>query len=229
MLRRARADDRSSIAQGDEATFQIRRKLKPPGRSPSASGGRRKGEGIRCGDRDLTEGERHTVRQHVARDMENKDDCRGLSLHRKRAGQRTSGQRLEFVDGPGGRRVKIKDIDGLHEAIGRQLITEKKNLSGKEIRFLRQEMLMSQATLAKLFEVAEQTVLRWEKGKADIPKPAETLVRLLYREHIKDKGAGGVRSKLERLADLEDRADGYSLRFRQSSKGWLPESARQAA
>ena len=32
MLRRGRTDDRSSIAQGDEVTFQIHRKLKPPGR-----------------------------------------------------------------------------------------------------------------------------------------------------------------------------------------------------
>jgi len=136
---------------------------------------------------------------------------------------------FQFVDGPGGRRVKIKDIDGLHETIGRLLITEKKNLSGKEIRFLRQEMLMSQATLAKLLEVAEQTVLRWEKGKVDIPKPAESLIRLLYREHIKEKGAEKIRSKLERLADLEDKAGGYSLRLRQSNKGWQPEIARQAA
>jgi len=136
---------------------------------------------------------------------------------------------FEFVDGPGGRCLKIKDIDGLHEAIGRLLITEKKNLSGREIRFLRQEMLMSQATLAKLLEVAEQTVLRWEKGKVDIPKPAESLIRLLYREHIKEKGTGSIRSKLERLADLEDKIDGHFLRLRQSNKGWLPEITQEAA
>ena len=100
-----------------------------------------------------------------------------------------------FVDRPSGREVKITNIDGLHEVIGKMLITDKKNLSGKEIRFLRQEMLMSQAVLAKLLEVAEQTVLRWEKGKADIPKPAETLIRLLYREHIKaSRGLGAVAS-----------------------------------
>ena len=138
----------------------------------------------------------------------------------------TSG--FTFVDGPGGRYIKIKDIDGLHETIGRLLIAEKKNLSGKEIRFLRQEMLMSQATLAKLLEVAEQTVLRWEKGKVGIPKPAETLIRLLYREHIKEKGDGGIRSKLERLADLEDKIDGHLLHLRQSNKGWLPDITQAA-
>jgi putative transcriptional regulator len=134
-----------------------------------------------------------------------------------------------YVEGAGGRYVKITDIDGLHEAIGRFLIANKKNLSGKEIRFLRQEMLMSQATLAKLLEVAEQTVLRWEKAKADIPKPAETLIRLLYREHVKDKGSGSIRSKLEQLADLEDQIDGCRVALRQSNRGWQPAVTRAAA
>jgi DNA-binding transcriptional regulator YiaG len=92
--------------------------------------------------------------------------------------------------------VRINDIDGLHEAIGRTLITDKKNLSGREIRFLRHEMVMWQAMLAKLLEVSEQTIHRWEKGKAEVPKPAEALIRLLYREHIKEKG--GTRRSLAR-------------------------------
>ena len=133
----------------------------------------------------------------------------------------------EFVEAPGGRAVRISDIDGLHEAIGRTLISDKKNLSGKEIRFLRHEMLMSQAKLAKLIEVGEQTVHRWEKGKAEIPKPAEALIRLLYREHIKDKGVSSIRRCLEHLADLEDALDGISLR--QSNKGWQSTTLRQAA
>jgi transcriptional regulator with XRE-family HTH domain len=88
-------------------------------------------------------------------------------------------------------------------------------------------MLMSQAVLAKLLEVAEQTVLRWEKGKADIPKPAETLIRLLYREHIKDKGASQIRRKLERLADLEDAIDGLRINLRESNKVWRRAASKE--
>lgn len=128
----------------------------------------------------------------------------------------------ELVETPGGRVVRIKDIDGLHEAIGRMLICDKKNLSGKEIRFLRHEMLMSQSALAKLLEVGEQTIHRWEKGKAEIPKPAEALIRFLYGEHIKDKGVSGIRRSLERLADLEDALDQNRISLRQSNKGWRP-------
>src|SRR5216683_6433207 len=101
-----------------------------------------------------------------------------------------------FVERPSGREVRIKDIEGLHEAIGKTLINEKRDLSGKEIKFLRQEMLMSQALLAKLLDVAEQTVHRWEANKTDIPRAAETLIRVLYREHIKDKSPTSIRHKL---------------------------------
>ena len=34
-------------------------------------------------------------------------------------------------------RLKILDIEGLHQAIGHWLVTSRKNLSGAEIRFLR--------------------------------------------------------------------------------------------
>lgn len=125
-----------------------------------------------------------------------------------------------FVDGSQGRQVTIEDLDGLHEAIGRLLIEKKKNLTGREIRFLRHEMLMSQTTLAKLLEVSEQAIARWEKGKTQIPKPAEALIRLLYREHIKKDGRGNIRSILERIADLEDVLDGTIALQKRSKKEW---------
>jgi hypothetical protein len=78
-----------------------------------------------------------------------------------------------------------------------------------------------------LIEVSEQTVHRWEKGKAEIPKPAEALIRLLYREHIKEKGVSSIRRCLERLVDLEDVLDRISLR--QSNKRWQSATVRQAA
>ena len=129
----------------------------------------------------------------------------------------------EFVDAPAGRLVKIKDIDGLHRAIGKTLINSKKSLAGREIRFLRQELLISQAALAKLLEVAEQTVHRWERDKGDIPKSAEILIRLLYREHIEEDIKLNVREKLEEIAGLEGKLDGHKITLRKSQKEWMPE------
>jgi DNA-binding transcriptional regulator YiaG len=126
----------------------------------------------------------------------------------------------DFVDGPGGRQVKIKNVEGLHALIGRMLVDSKKNLTGKEIRFLRHEMLMSQATLAKLLEVSEQAVARWEKGKTgSVPKPAESLIRLLYREHTSTEGAPTIRVHLKRIAELENALDGQRVTLRKSNTG----------
>ena len=43
--------------------------------------------------------------------------------------------------------VTVNDVDGLHKAIGRNLAINKKELSGKELRFLRKEIDLTQAEL----------------------------------------------------------------------------------
>ncbi|HEX4839910.1 MAG TPA: helix-turn-helix domain-containing protein [Rhabdochlamydiaceae bacterium] len=82
----------------------------------------------------------------------------------------------KFIQTSRGKAVSIKDIDGLHKAIGLFLATAKKDLSGDEIRFLRHELLLSQLTLARLLGVSEQAVHRWEKGKVDGGKKRFPLV-----------------------------------------------------
>jgi putative transcriptional regulator len=138
---------------------------------------------------------------------------------------------FRYVDGPGGRHVLvIEDIDGLHRAIGRTLVQTKKDLTGKEIRFLRHEMLMSQLALASLLEVDEQTVARWEKGRTVIPKPAEALIRLLYREHTRSGPDNGkrpaIRDLLDHIAKLEEEIHGLQLRMKNHK--WQPEPAKAA-
>jgi DNA-binding transcriptional regulator YiaG len=134
-----------------------------------------------------------------------------------------------FVGAPRGRQIKIRDIDGLHDAIGLMLVDEKKNLNGREIRFLRLEMLMSQAALAHLLEVDEQTVARWEKGKTAVAKPAEALIRLLYREHVGKDAARPwqVRQSLETIAGLEHEIGGRIV-LRHGGNRWRA-AALQAA
>ena len=124
---------------------------------------------------------------------------------------------FEFVDAPQGRQVIIQNIDGLHMVIGELLVNQKKDLNGSDIRFLRHEMLMSQASLAKLLDVAEQTVHRWESGKTDISTPAGFVIRLLYKEHI--GGNNEIYEPLKRIADLEDEID-ETQRLVESNGGW---------
>ena len=54
--------------------------------------------------------------------------------------------------------VTIKNLDGLLDAIGEDLVARKKILSGKEIRFLRHQMDITQSDLARLFGCDAQQV-----------------------------------------------------------------------
>lgn len=111
---------------------------------------------------------------------------------------------FEIHDG----KLRIHDIEGLHRAISRWLLSTRKRLSGGEFRFLRHELEMSQAALASLLGVTERTVIRWESGRKErnIRNPAaERALRLLYLD--KDSGKTAVSEALERIANLEDRID----------------------
>ena len=76
--------------------------------------------------------------------------------------------------------VNITDIDGLHNAIGRYLVSHRKGLSPKEIRFLRKTMGLTQAELAAKLGNNSQSVARWEKGECEIPGASEKLLRATF-------------------------------------------------
>ena len=105
-----------------------------------------------------------------------------------------------------GMTVSISAVDALHEAIGINLCENRRTLTGREIRFLRHEMLMSQSVLALLLDVKELTINRWETGKTSMPRAAEILIRLLYMEKVRNR-AGKVMNALKRIGDIEDRID----------------------
>ncbi len=109
---------------------------------------------------------------------------------------------FERFETPRGASVAIREIDTLHRVIGEHLCRDKKGLNGKEFRFLRREMLMSQSMLANLFDVKEQTVHRWETGKSPVPRATERLIRLMYMNKVSN-----VRDRLKKIADLEDEID----------------------
>jgi len=80
---------------------------------------------------------------------------------------------------PYGRGVSIVDADGLHNLLARSLVNKPGRLTGKEFRFIRTLLAMSQAGMAKAQGVAEQSVSLWERhGK--VPKANDMLARLLY-------------------------------------------------
>jgi len=91
---------------------------------------------------------------------------------------------FDVVTSHRGEGIVFHDLPGLHRAIGRHLVKNRKKLLGKEIRFLRKDMDRTQAELAQLLSVTGQQVARWEKGQSAMPGAADAMMRLLYAEHI---------------------------------------------
>lgn len=80
--------------------------------------------------------------------------------------------------------ITIHNVAGLHRAIAEAIVAHKAGISGKELRFLRTEMGMTQAELAKVVHHDTQSVGRWERGEVPIDPNAEVLVRLLAVERL---------------------------------------------
>jgi DNA-binding transcriptional regulator YiaG len=121
-----------------------------------------------------------------------------------------------------GRGIAIHDIDDLHQAIALRIVSEKKRLNGKEFRFLRKQMDMTQAELGIRLGVDAQTVARYEKGESTIHGSADNLIRFVVCLSVLPEA-----QKLKLLGRIEDLivADGPNdpmpAYFRSSPRGWL--------
>jgi transcriptional regulator with XRE-family HTH domain len=118
-----------------------------------------------------------------------------------------------YERGGRGRVVKIKDQEGLHRAIGELLIRQKNALSGRELRYLRHEMGLSQRHLAECLGESEQSVARREKSKKrrGVPGPQERMIRYMYEQFI--GGDEELRGFLSFLTEL-DEVGKHELEFR---------------
>lgn len=91
--------------------------------------------------------------------------------------------------------VTIRNVNGLHKAIAYGIVTRDSMMNGREMRFLRTEMGLTQAELASIIHREPLTISRWERGETEIDSNAETLVRLHAIERLDLKVEEGV-SKL---------------------------------
>lgn len=89
-------------------------------------------------------------------------------------------------DDAGEQVVTIRNVAGLHRAIATAIVTKPASMTGKELRFLRTEMGLTQAELAAIVHREPLAMSRWERGEVEqIDTNAETLIRLHAREVLK--------------------------------------------
>jgi DNA-binding transcriptional regulator YiaG len=134
----------------------------------------------------------------------------------------------EQIDGE--EAITIEDMDGLWKAIGLALVTRRKALAPKEVRFLRGHMGLTQADLGAELRVSDQTVARWEKGETPIQGPADVLLRVYFLacERAQPEGGKILDRLVKLLEELRERdEEPQRITFRHShKKKWEPEKAR---
>lgn len=116
--------------------------------------------------------------------------------------------------------VSVKDVDDLHRAIADHLVREKKALTGKEFRFLRKYLALTQVNIGEILGVSSQTVARWEKGQTELDGPAEAAMRILVL-HSLNALPVAVTDFLRALAAKDDSLDAIKQFFTTSDDGWV--------
>lgn len=162
------------------------------------------------------------------------NDPVGESLHYKACGlddvYLVNGFHRDTLDGEDF--LTIENLDGLWKAIAMHLVTKHKVLAPKELRFLREQMDLTQAELAAKLRVSDQTVARWEKGKGD-PGPGDVSIRVLYLASPRAQPEGGeilddIYEVLNHLIDADEQCEQPAVFQHQSNDQWH-ESERQYA
>jgi putative transcriptional regulator len=124
----------------------------------------------------------------------------------------------ECENTPYGKGVTVQDVDGLRAAIARDLVARKKVLNGKEVRFLRKQMDLTQSELGRLVGLDAQSVARWEKGQRAFKKgPAELLLRVIYTS--KEEGKIDPLALLRTLDELDAPIRERQV-FKETNEGW---------
>ena len=123
---------------------------------------------------------------------------------------------------PYGVGVSIEDVDGLHTAIVHSLINKQGRCTGKEFRFLRTFLGLSQLSLAqRVLFTTEQSVSLWERtGK--VPALSDAMIRLVA--HAKLKGNGEITDILDRINTV-DRICNQKLVVTEKPGGWVSRHA----
>jgi DNA-binding transcriptional regulator YiaG len=118
---------------------------------------------------------------------------------------------------PYGSGVAIHDVDGLHRAIAIALVDKPAPLTGKEFRFIRIELDLSQRALGEYLGKTDQSVAHWEKT-GNIPEEVNYLIRHIYRQTINKKAS--YVDEVDRLRKVNQTDYKEWLNFQETSGSW---------
>ncbi len=118
----------------------------------------------------------------------------------------------------GARSTKIKNIVGLHNAIASSLALARRRLTGKELRFLREQMAFSAEDLSQIVEYNEDYLRKIENGSQTPKATYEMFLRVAVLQ--------GLKAPDYNLMDLAQREYKIQkLQFVNHDKHWEPQAA----
>lgn len=101
--------------------------------------------------------------------------------------------------------TSIRNVDGLHRAIGLHIVEHRKTISAKEMKFLRRQMDFTQQELGNLMGITDQTIARYEKGETHVTGPVNRLIRFIFVYHLlPDEAQREVLKRLKELMESDD-------------------------
>jgi len=128
----------------------------------------------------------------------------------------------EIKDTPFGKEgITINNLDGLHQAIAADLINNKLDWTGAELRFIRKELGFTQQRLGIFVSRDAQTVALWEKGAHDMPEEATNILRGIYESRL--NGSVNFEKMVERINELDRQINDFNNRskaYESDEKGW---------
>ena len=117
-----------------------------------------------------------------------------------------------------GNAVSFTDLEGLHKAIGLKIINCNSKLTGQELRFLRNELDLTQNHLAEILGVSENSIRAWENDRNTITSPSDRMIKVLYNEHATNNGV--VRAALEKLSQMNRAEHSKRIELETTDHGW---------
>jgi putative transcriptional regulator len=96
----------------------------------------------------------------------------------------------------------IENIHDLHKFIGQSLVFLNRKLRGREVRYIRHYLDLSQKTFGERLGVDYQSVLGWEKGKTKVTKSIDLFIKSLFHEYLNENSR--VVDVIDQISDLDN-------------------------
>jgi len=120
------------------------------------------------------------------------------------------------VDGAGA--IHIQNLRALHKAIGQGLVFLNRKLKGREIRYIRHYLDLSQKTFGEKLGVDYQSVLGWEKGKRKITKPVDRFLKSLFHEYLNENAR--IVDIIDKISDVDNERRIEKVDLTLGKQGW---------